>query len=59
MWFRRLGQGYPPNINQLTTLHVKLGRVAKSLRIWSRSLLPQIKLVMVVCREVIQQLEIV
>jgi hypothetical protein len=41
----------------MMTLHVKLSRVAKDLRTWYRSLVPHIKLTMVVCREVVLQLE--
>jgi hypothetical protein len=41
----------------MMTLHVKLSRVAKDLRTWYSSLVPHIKLTMVVCREVVLQLE--
>jgi hypothetical protein len=42
----------------MMTLHVNLGRVAKDLRSWSKNLIPQTKLAMEVCREVILGLEI-
>jgi hypothetical protein len=45
------------NLNPLKALHVKLSRAAKALRNWSKHLLPQDKLVMALCREVIGQLE--
>jgi hypothetical protein len=47
----------PTILNHMMTLHVKLGRVAKDLRAWSRGLIPHLKLSMAVCREVILQLE--
>jgi hypothetical protein len=47
----------PTILNHMMTLHVKLGRVAKDLRAWSRGLIPHLKLFMAVCREVILQLE--
>jgi hypothetical protein len=47
----------PPTLNPLTTLHTKLSRTSKDLKFWSKSLLPQTKKAMIVCREVIHQLE--
>jgi hypothetical protein len=47
----------PHNLNHLTMLHVKLGRVAKALRRWSTKLMPRTKVIMAVCREVIEQLQ--
>jgi hypothetical protein len=41
------------NLNPLKALHVKLSRTAKALRNWSKHLLPQDKLALAVCREVI------
>jgi hypothetical protein len=38
-------------------LHIKLSRVAKSLSSWSKGLIPQGKLYMAICKEVIQRLE--
>jgi hypothetical protein len=45
------------NHNPLTALHIKLSRTAKALRIWSKTLLPQSKIALAVCREVVDQLE--
>jgi RNA polymerase-interacting CarD/CdnL/TRCF family regulator len=45
------------NVNHLVTLHIKLSRVAKALRAWARTLIPQGKVVATVCREVVEQLE--
>jgi hypothetical protein len=47
----------PHNLNHMMTLHIKLARVAKDLKSWSKTLIPQTKLAMEVCREVILQLE--
>jgi exonuclease III len=47
----------PPNKNPLATLHIRLGRTAKALQIWSKSLISQSKVATMVCREVIEQLE--
>jgi hypothetical protein len=47
----------PANQNPLGVLHIKLSRTAKALREWSKSLVPQGKLTMVICREVIDRLE--
>jgi hypothetical protein len=46
-----------PSLNPLTTLHTKMSRTAKALRSWTKSLIPQTKLAMAICREVIYQLE--
>lgn len=43
--------------NPLLNLHIKLGRTAKGLCKWSKSLMPQGKMAMHVCREVIAQLD--
>lgn len=43
--------------NPLLRLHVKLNRTAKGLRKWAKKLLPQSKIAMAVCREVILQLD--
>jgi hypothetical protein len=43
----------PQHLNPMAVLHTKLSRTTKKLRIWSRSLHPHGKLVMVICREVI------
>jgi hypothetical protein len=43
--------------NPLGVLHIKLSRTTKALRAWSRSLFPLGKVAMVVCREVVQQLD--
>lgn len=47
----------PQEHNAMLTLHIKLSRVAKALRAWSKTLIPQGKLAAAVCREVIAQLE--
>lgn len=47
----------PSNRNPLTVLHIKLSRIAKALRAWSKKLIPQGRLTMAICREVIAQLE--
>jgi hypothetical protein len=47
----------PQNLNHLITMHVKLSRVTKALKAWSKSLMPYGKLAMAVCMEVILQLE--
>jgi hypothetical protein len=47
----------PPNKNPLATLHIRLGRTAKALQIWSKSLISQSKVATMVCREVIEQIE--
>lgn len=43
--------------NPLSTLHIKLSRTSKALKAWSRTLIPQGKLAMAICREVIGRLE--
>jgi hypothetical protein len=48
----------PLNQNPLGVLHIKLSRTAKILRKWSKTLVPHGKLAMVICREVIQWLEV-
>jgi hypothetical protein len=45
------------NQNPLVVLHIKLSRVAKALRVWSKTLIPQGKLALVISREIILQLE--
>jgi hypothetical protein len=45
------------SLNPLNTLHTKLGRTAKALKAWAKSLFPQTKVAMTICREVIHQLE--
>jgi hypothetical protein len=47
----------PPNQNTYGKLHIKLSRVAKALKKWSNSLVPQGKLEAAICKEVISQLE--
>jgi exonuclease III len=43
--------------NPLGVFHIKLSRTAKALQAWSRSLFPLGKVALVVCREVVQQLD--
>jgi hypothetical protein len=45
------------SLNPLFVLHTKLSRTAKALKFWAKSLLPQPRIAMAVCREVILQLE--
>jgi hypothetical protein len=47
----------PHTFNHLLTLHVKLSRTTKALRAWAKALLPQCRLIMTVCKEIIEQLE--
>jgi hypothetical protein len=47
----------PINQNAFGVLHIKLSRTAKALKIWSKSLIPHVKLALAICREVINQLE--
>jgi exonuclease III len=47
----------PQNQNPFGVLHIKLSRVANALRRWSKSLIPQGKLALAICREVIKQLK--
>jgi hypothetical protein len=46
-----------PNVNHLATLHIKLSRIAKALKAWAKSLILFGKIVMAICREVVDQLE--
>lgn len=46
-------QPVPTNKNPLTVLHIKLNRVAKALKAWSKKLIPHGRLAMVICREVV------
>jgi hypothetical protein len=46
-----------PNVNHLATLHIKLSRTAKDLKAWAKSLILFGKIVMAICREVVDQLE--
>jgi hypothetical protein len=45
------------SLNPLNVMHIKLSRTAKALKHWAKSLIPQTKLAMAICREVIHQLE--
>jgi hypothetical protein len=47
----------PANQNPLGVLHIKLSRTVKALKKWSKSLVPQGKLTMAICREVIDRFE--
>jgi hypothetical protein len=47
----------PDSKNPFATLHIKLSRTAKSLKIWFKNLLSHCKLVMAICRKVVDQLE--
>jgi hypothetical protein len=47
----------PKNQNALSVLHTKLGRIAKAIKKWSKPFVPQGKIGIVVCREVVAQLE--
>jgi hypothetical protein len=47
----------PSQCNSLATLHLKLSRTAKALKAWSKTVIPQGKLTMAICREVVDQLE--
>jgi hypothetical protein len=51
------GSSVPLNKNPFETLHIKLNRTAKALRVWSKTIVPQGKLALAICREVIHQLE--
>jgi hypothetical protein len=44
--------------NHLATLHTKLSRTAKALKVWSRTLTSQAMLASVIYREVIERLEL-
>jgi hypothetical protein len=48
----------PTNQNHLATLHIKLSRVVKSLKSWSKNLVSQEKLAMAICIEVLAQLDL-
>jgi hypothetical protein len=48
----------PTDINPLTSLHIKLSRTTKALKTQSKSMPSQTKIAMIVCREVIHQMEI-
>jgi hypothetical protein len=52
-WGRDINQ----NLTPLTVLHTKLGRAAKVLRKWAKSLVPQGKISLAICREVVSRLE--
>jgi hypothetical protein len=43
----------PDQHNHLSIFHIKLSRVATSLRAWSKKQVSQGKIAMVVCREII------
>jgi hypothetical protein len=51
------GKPVVQNQNSLGVLHIKLKRTAKTLKRWSRILIPNGKLALAVCREVMSQLE--
>jgi hypothetical protein len=51
------GTQIPHNQNPLGVLHIKLSRTVKALKKWSRSLIPQGKMALTICREVINQLD--
>lgn len=48
----------PANQNSMMTLHVKLTRTGKALKKWTKTLIPQGKLTMEICHEVILRLEL-
>jgi hypothetical protein len=48
----------PHHLNHMLSFRVKLSRVAKALRFWSKSLVSHAKLAMTICRDVILQLEV-
>jgi hypothetical protein len=52
-WWREV----PGNQNDLATLHIRLSRIAKSLKSWSKNLMSREKIAMSICREVIAQLD--
>jgi vacuolar-type H+-ATPase catalytic subunit A/Vma1 len=58
-----LGRNYtwskevPSRHDPLMALHIKLSRVAKALSAWAKALIPQGRLVMSICKELIQRLE--
>jgi hypothetical protein len=47
----------PNHCNHLATLHIKLSRTAKALKAWSKQLIPQGKVTMTVCIEVVDKLQ--
>jgi hypothetical protein len=47
----------PQNQTHFGTLHIKLSRIAKVLKKWAKSSLPQIKTVMTICRDAIDNLD--
>jgi hypothetical protein len=47
----------PANKNLFATLHIKLNRAAKALKSWSKNLMSHNKIVMAICKEVIDNLE--
>jgi hypothetical protein len=52
VWVRSI----PISTNPLLNLHIKMSRVAKALKDWSKSLVSERKLAMAICREVIDRL---
>lgn len=48
----------PVNQNSMMTLHIKLMRTGKALKKWTKTLIPQGKLTMEICCEVILRLEL-
>jgi hypothetical protein len=52
-WDRDINQ----SLNPLTILHAKLGKTAKALKSWAKTLIPQGKITMAIYREVMGQLE--
>jgi hypothetical protein len=48
----------PPQQNPLSIFHIKLCRVAKSLKSWSKNLVSQTKIAMATCMEVIAQMDL-
>lgn len=53
-WQQQLSQTHNP----LLSLHIKLSRMTKGLRKWSKTLIPQAMLAMAIYREVIKQLDL-
>jgi hypothetical protein len=47
----------PPTKNPFATLHIKLSRTAKALKMWSRNIVSHAKLVVAIYREVVDRLE--
>jgi hypothetical protein len=47
----------PNHYNHLDTLHIKMSKTTKALNAWSKTLIPQGEVTMVICREVVDQLE--